>query len=145
QRQHRRRSHREPEAAAAGASIMTGSGISTLFAPVPEEATYLLCSEAMEPATDEAIYNYVRDAAHIKAWWNYIPGVFILRTARPLQQLQSDFYPFFAGKKFLLISVNPFQTAGWLTRSAWDWLNTGGEGAPPTNALAALTKDRGIR
>jgi hypothetical protein len=109
-----------------------------MTAPPPEEKVYLLCSNTTTPESDQAIFNYIRDAAHIADWWNYLPGIFIFRTRRPAYRLQEDFFPFLSGRQFLIIEVNPLATGGWLAGRAWDWLNNGGRSSPQ-NVLAALT------
>ena len=89
--------------------------------------TYLLCFDASAAvAVNHAVHTYIRDANHITTWWNHLPGVFIFNTDRPLAQVQNDFLPFFGGRHYLIIEVNPQAAGGWLPKQAWDWLNTRG-------------------
>src|SRR5258708_7667872 len=98
--------------------------------------TYLLCFDRSVAVSENyAVYNYLRDGFHISTWWNHIPGVFIFNTERDLVRLQADFLPFFAGKHFLIIEVNPYRTGGWLPQAAWDWLNSGGSSQLPLDGI----------
>lgn len=55
----------------------------------------------------------------VKKWWNYIPGVYILRISCAPFELSPDFS---AINSFLICQVDPFSFSGRLSKKAWDRL-----------------------
>jgi hypothetical protein len=109
------------------------SGALGAFTPLPEPvATYLLAFDASDKIKLYSIHTYLRDNKHIESWWNHLPGVYIFNSKRQLGELQSDFFPFFAGNYYLVIRVIPQLAAGFLPKNAWDWLNSGGNPLQPS-------------
>lgn len=65
---------------------------------------------------------------YIKAWWHYLPSVYIIKTSsvESVNNIYNKVFSAIPGQNILVIEVTGQNIQGWLPKAAWDWLNTGG-------------------
>ncbi|CVI22773.1 hypothetical protein AGR1A_Lc80297 [Agrobacterium fabacearum CFBP 5771] len=75
-----------------------------------------------------ALRQYILDSVDILSFWNHLPGLFLIKTKIELNTFTYKIAPFFGGKFFIVMQVNPSNVNGVLPLPAWEWFRTP---APP--------------
>jgi hypothetical protein len=95
-----------------------------------EETTLIVTIDVTDPDLEIA---RVREALtthdRISNWWNYIPGVYLVRTELTPDQISDLIKPVAANASYLVMEVNPGHSEGWLSDRAWRWIRKRSRGA----------------
>lgn len=75
-----------------------------------------------------ALQQYIFDSADVLSYWNHLPLLYVIKTRADLTYMAEKFQPFFDGKFFIVMEVNPDNVNGFLPMQAWQWFKTP---APP--------------
>ena len=103
-----------------------------------EERTFIVTLDVTHPDLDIA---NVRDVltTHdcISNWWNYIPGVYLIRTILTADQISDLIKPKSANASFLVSEVNLGRSEGWLSDRAWRWIRKRSREAKVSSTVGA--------
>ncbi|GAN77271.1 hypothetical protein [Acidisphaera rubrifaciens] len=91
--------------------------------PLTEPRVLLLALDTAAPTLDVAALAGVLAAdRRIAAWWNHLPGVFLLATRVPPSDIADLVRATAGGAGFLVTEIDLARTDGWLTDTAWHWI-----------------------
>lgn len=71
--------------------------------------------------TFEQVNHYIVTSPLVKAYWNYIPLVYCIKSAETAATLRDHFRHVFSGGNFMIAEINPQNIDGILPGSAWGW------------------------
>ena len=81
--------------------------------------TYLITAGALFPVSD--FEYFLKTDPHVLAYWNYLPGIYFVKSRASAQQLTLAVERLFAGLNYIVIQVNHFDMNGKLQKDAWQW------------------------
>jgi hypothetical protein len=88
-----------------------------------------------------AFHQYINDSVEILAYWNYIPGVYCLKSRLDAMTLRDKLRPFLPDS-MMVVEINTANMNGYMsTAEVWEWFSAPApERKPslPANLLAAL-------
>jgi hypothetical protein len=88
-----------------------------------EERTFIVTIDVTDPDLQIAnVREVLTTHEGISNWWNYIPGVYLVRTVLTADQIGDLIKPKSAGASFLVTEVNLRRSEGWLSERAWRWI-----------------------
>ena len=68
-----------------------------------------------------ALHQYIVDSKEIRAYWNYIPYVYGIKTPLSSSELSLKLQPFFPNGNYLISEIFPWNIDGILPNAAWSW------------------------
>src|SRR5262245_49402137 len=102
--------------------------------------TYMV-SAGLVPNALSGLEHFLRNDHRIEAYWNYLPGVYFVKSNFTAEQLSYGFEPYFGGASFIVVEVNPFNMNGRMPKGTWGWFYEKPD--PLVRALAADPPPRG--
>lgn len=82
-----------------------------------------------------ALQRYLLDSVEILSYWNHLPLIYCVKSKLAVNDLTQRLMPFFSGRLFMVVKVEPDSVNGWLPQPAWEWFRTP---APPTKVSSSL-------
>jgi hypothetical protein len=68
-----------------------------------------------------ALHQYIIDSKEIRAYWNYIPFVYGIKSTLSSSELSSKFRPFFPNGNYLITEIFTLNVDGVMPHAAWSW------------------------
>lgn len=69
--------------------------------------------------------NLILAIKNIGPWWHYLESTWIIKTDLNAGQIWNCLYTHINGNdRLLIVKIEPYDKGGWLTKDAWDWLNS---------------------
>lgn len=91
--------------------------------PLTEPRVLLLALDTAAPTLDvAALAGALAADRRIAAWWNHLPGVFLLDTRLPPSDIADLVRATTGATGFLVTEIDLARTDGWLTDTAWRWI-----------------------
>jgi hypothetical protein len=76
-----------------------------------------------------ALKQYIVDSVDVLSFWNHLPSLYLIKTKVDLNTITYKLTPFYLGKFFIVMEINPGNVNGILPMPAWEWFRTP---PPPT-------------
>jgi hypothetical protein len=88
------------------------------------DASFLIAFDLLDPALNyDGAVAYIRDCSDFRAWWNHVPGVFIVTTRLRPDEISERLRTFTKDSNLLVVQVDLENSDGRLSQKAWDWIN----------------------
>jgi len=87
------------------------------------DRTYVVTLDALDPMLDlAAVKQAIKGSPHVRAWWNHLPGVFLVTSGLDADGVSELLRPHVRGARFLVMAVELAQSEGALSERGWDWI-----------------------
>lgn len=87
------------------------------------ERTYIVTLDALDPMVDfPAVKQAIKGSPHVRAWWNHLPGVFLVTSDLDADGVSELLRPYTRGARFLVVAVELAQSEGALSEQGWNWI-----------------------
>jgi hypothetical protein len=80
-----------------------------------------------------ALRQYIVDSVDVLSFWNHLPFLYLIKTKVDLNTITHKLAPFYSGKFFIVMAIDPDNVNGILPMTAWEWFRT----PPPPTKLAS--------
>ena len=65
---------------------------------------------------------YILDCREFEAWWNHMPGVFLVITRLSANEISNRLRAFTKQSNLLVVQADLQNSDGSLSRNAWEWI-----------------------
>lgn len=87
------------------------------------DRTYIVTLDALDPILDfAAVKEAIKGSPHVQAWWNHLPGVFLVTSNLDADGVSELLRPHTGRARFLVLAVELAQSEGALPEQGWDWI-----------------------
>ena len=88
--------------------------------------TYIISVNSVEAKAGfwMALEQYLKDSKDVKAYWNYIPLTYMIKSEKLVHELTNKLRMILGDAGFIIGEIIPDNTSGYLIGPAWDWLYT---------------------
>ena len=87
------------------------------------DRTYVVTLDALDPKLDlPAAKRAIKESPHVRAWWNHLPGVFLVTSDLDADGVSELLRPYTHKARFLVVAVELAQSEGALSEPEWDWI-----------------------
>ena len=84
---------------------------------------FMVAVDVTDPTIDlDGMRKIVKTSPRIHAWWNHIPGCFLIVTDTDPDQLTDEFRQATRDARLLVMEVKPSISEGWLPEQSWNWI-----------------------
>jgi hypothetical protein len=84
------------------------------------ERTFLVAFDRLDPAVDvDGLKEFIKTFGN---WWNHIPGVFLVTSQKDADTISVEVRRYTKDARLLVIEVEPSESDGLLSQSAWKWI-----------------------
>ena len=88
------------------------------------DTSFLIAFDLLAPSVNyDGAVAYIRDCSDFNAWWNHMPGVFIVTTRLRADEISERLRAFTKHSNLLVVHVDLENSDGRLSRKVWDWIN----------------------
>ena len=89
-----------------------------------QHSAFLIAFDLRDPTLEyDLAVKYILDCRDFEAWWNHVPGVFLVVTRLSANEISDRLRAFTKGANLLVVQVDLENSDGWLSRKAWEWIN----------------------
>lgn len=100
-----------------------------------DEHLFLVAIDMTDPRVDwENLVRLMRSRSLIKAFWNYIPGCFLVSTDLTSDELATEIVKITHDALLLVVAVDPATAEGWLPTQGWRWIEKRAKKPEPVDA-----------
>ena len=87
------------------------------------DRTYIITLDALDPVLDlPAVQQAIKESPHVQAWWNCLPGVFLVTSDLDADGVSELLRPHTRKTRFLVMAVELAQSEGALSEQGWEWI-----------------------
>jgi hypothetical protein len=95
------------------------------------ERTFLVTFDRLDPTADVGgLKEFIKTNKMFGNWWNHIPGVFLVTSNSDSDAISAEVRHYTKDARLLVIEVQPGESDGLLSDSAWKWIRRREEQVP---------------
>jgi hypothetical protein len=84
---------------------------------------FMVAVDVLDPTIDlQSLKELMRTKSEIRAWWNHIPGCFLIATDWDANRLTDEVRHATHDARLLVMQVDPSVSEGWLPERSWQWI-----------------------
>jgi hypothetical protein len=104
------------------------------------DPAFLIAFDLRDRTLDyDAAVKYILDSDDFEAWWNHMPGVFLVITRLRPDEISDRLRAFTKESNLLVVRVDLEDSEGRLSRRAWNWINKRAAGRESASLVAGDT------
>jgi hypothetical protein len=101
------------------------------------ERAFIVTFDLLDPTLDwEAFKEFVKTSKMFKDWWNHIPGIFLVTSESDAATISAEVRRYTKNARLLVMEVQPAESDGLLTETAWKWIRGREQSQPGVHAAS---------